>query len=135
MQMSDIYKFGSIRAYNATFMRTRILLGQDDTAAWDLYDRRCSGLLVQKTCPNEKGSKKAKSIERHPQEIFTIQNETKAPTKVELCLSLSRLEVRSRPTLISPSHQVLRLVCQKRNPVSNTTYVMTTHTPPFDPLP
>ena len=30
LEMSVIYKFDSIRAYNATFMRTRILLGQDD---------------------------------------------------------------------------------------------------------
>ena len=30
IEMSVIYKFDSIRAYNATFIRTRILLGQDD---------------------------------------------------------------------------------------------------------
>lgn len=48
LEMSVIYKFDSIRAYNATFMRTRILLGQDDPVAWSLEDRRCCDLLVRK---------------------------------------------------------------------------------------
>ena len=30
IKISVIYKFDSIRAYNATFIRTRILLNQDD---------------------------------------------------------------------------------------------------------
>ena len=33
IEMSVVYKFDSIRTYNAIFMRTRILLGQDDAAA------------------------------------------------------------------------------------------------------
>ena len=33
IEMSVIYKFDSIRVYNATFIRTRILLGQDDQEA------------------------------------------------------------------------------------------------------
>ena len=53
IEMSVIYKFDSIRAYNATFMRTRILLGQDDHKAWALEDRRCYDLLVRKVGLNE----------------------------------------------------------------------------------
>ena len=48
LEMSVIYKFDSIRMYNAAFMRARILLGQDDATAWGLEDRRCSDLLVRK---------------------------------------------------------------------------------------
>ena len=53
IEMSVIYKFDSIRAYNATFMRTRILLGQDDPVHWALEDRRCCDLLVRKMGPTE----------------------------------------------------------------------------------
>ena len=53
IEMSVVYKFDSIRAYNATFMRTRILLGQDDAAAWALENRQCCDLLVRKTSLNE----------------------------------------------------------------------------------
>ena len=55
IEMSVIYKFDSIRAYNATFMRTRILLGQDDSAAWALEDRRCCDLLVRKVGLHKRG--------------------------------------------------------------------------------
>ena len=48
LEMSVIYKFDSIRIYNAVFMRARILLSQDDITAWGLEDRRCSDLLVRK---------------------------------------------------------------------------------------
>ena len=53
IEMSVIYKFDSIRNYNATFMRTRILFGQDDPATWILEDRRCCDLLVRKVGPGE----------------------------------------------------------------------------------
>ena len=48
LEILVIYKFDSIRIYNAAFMRVRILLGQDDVTAWGLEDRRCSDLLVRK---------------------------------------------------------------------------------------
>ena len=53
IEMSVIYKFDSIKAYNATFMRTRILCGQDDPRAWALEDRLCCDLLVRKLGLNE----------------------------------------------------------------------------------
>ena len=40
-QMSVIYKFDSIRAYNNAFIRTRILLGQDDAAEWKGSNKAC----------------------------------------------------------------------------------------------
>ena len=50
IEMSVIYKSDSVRAYNATLMRTRIPLGQGDATAWaPLEDRRCCDLLVRKT--------------------------------------------------------------------------------------
>lgn len=51
--MSVVYKFEFIRAYNATFMRTRILLGQDDAGAWTLDSRQYSDLLIRKPGLNE----------------------------------------------------------------------------------
>ena len=53
IEMSVIYKFDSIKAYNATFMRTRILRGQDDPKAWACEDRLCCDLLVRKLGPSE----------------------------------------------------------------------------------
>ena len=53
IEMSVIYKFDSIKAYNATFMRTRILRGQDDPVAWAREDRLCCDLLVRKLGLNE----------------------------------------------------------------------------------
>ena len=52
IEMSVIYKFDSVREYNETFMRTRILLGQDDPVAWALEDRRCFDRLVPKVGPH-----------------------------------------------------------------------------------
>ena len=59
--MSVVYKLDSIRIYNATFIRTRILLGQDDAAAWALENRQCYDLLVRKTSLNE-ASKSSSSM-------------------------------------------------------------------------
>ena len=53
MEMSVTYKFDSIREYNATFLRTRILLGQDDPTAWAVEDRRSNDRLVRKIGLNE----------------------------------------------------------------------------------
>lgn len=36
--LSVTYKFESVRDHNATFMRQRILLGEDDPAAWSVID-------------------------------------------------------------------------------------------------
>lgn len=51
IEMSVVYKSDSIRAYNATLMRTRIPLGQDDATAWALGDRRCCDLPGPETEP------------------------------------------------------------------------------------
>ena len=53
LEMSVIYKFESIRTYNIAFMRTRLLVGQDDPAAWMLEDRRCYDTLVRKANMSE----------------------------------------------------------------------------------
>ena len=53
IEMSVIYKFDSIKAYNATFIRTRILLGQDDPQAWAREDGHCRDLLMRKLAPSE----------------------------------------------------------------------------------
>ena len=47
-ELSNTYKFDSIREYNSAFMMTRILHGQDDPKAWTEDDRRCSDLLVRR---------------------------------------------------------------------------------------
>ena len=46
IEKSVIYKFDSIKAYNATFIRARILYGQDNPQAWVRKNDRCNDLLV-----------------------------------------------------------------------------------------
>ena len=53
IEMSVIYKFDSIKTYNAIFMRTRILLGQDDPQVWAREDEHCRDLLVRKLALSE----------------------------------------------------------------------------------
>lgn len=52
-ELSATYKFESVREYNATFLRQRILLGQDDPIAWSVIDSEISDRLVRKAGSNE----------------------------------------------------------------------------------
>lgn len=52
-KLSVTYKFESVRDYNATFVRQRILLGQDDPVAWSVIDSQFNDRLVRKGVPNE----------------------------------------------------------------------------------
>ena len=49
--MSVQYRFDSIRDYHHAFVRTRILLAQDDAAAWATLDQDIMHLLVRKQPP------------------------------------------------------------------------------------
>lgn len=73
--MSVVYKFEFIRAYNATFMRTRILLGQDDAGAWTLDSRQYSDLLIRKPGLNEANKASSSVAPRsHPSGLDICRN-------------------------------------------------------------
>ena len=65
-ELSNTYKFDSVREYNSAFMITRILHGQDDSKAWTEDDRRCRDLLVRRstgeTKPNPGPASKSSRI-------------------------------------------------------------------------